>query len=472
MRRKGQVARCGTDRTALVRVWLDRTAHQQAHDASHEAALHWDRLVEWLRAYWVERVADPGFKELRAFGDGLKLAPLHSQSVQAIAEDLDDAVRTYRSNKKLGLVGKAPWRLKKYRPVSFTRNYGWRVTPEGKLALSYGRGRERILLPAPVFTDPLTGVVVPPGAWGEIKLCWDRQARAWYVHVAYKTQAFNALPQGGLLDRAMVVVAVDPGIINSMTLAAPDGTGGFDVLVINGREIRSMKRFRNKKTGSLQKALARCRQGSRRHRKLTAAKKRLQAKTDRKLRNANHHVTKHAATFIRNAAIDTTTGEIRPVAIAMGDVRGIEQKTRTKRRASRHLRQQLSQWSRGQQDTYLVYKTGLKLDYIPEHGTTKTCPKCLHRRASSPKGRTYNCTNQDCRARFHGGASGGVNIHSRATNADGEIRPGPDPNQVRVTYQRAIPLKGQPAVEAHEQGRTRTDRASDVTSRTSTPQAA
>ncbi len=81
MRRKGQVARCGTDRTAMVRVWLDRAAHQQAHDASHEAALQWNRLVEWLRAYWVERVADPGFTELRAFGDGLQLAPLHSQSV-------------------------------------------------------------------------------------------------------------------------------------------------------------------------------------------------------------------------------------------------------------------------------------------------------------------------------------------------------------------------------------------------------
>ncbi len=92
----------------------------------------------WLRAYWVEHETDPGFKELRAYGDGLKLAPLHSQSVQAIAEDLDDAVRTYRANKKLGLVGKAPWRVKKYRPVSFTRNFGWRVTPEGKLALSYG----------------------------------------------------------------------------------------------------------------------------------------------------------------------------------------------------------------------------------------------------------------------------------------------------------------------------------------------
>ncbi len=161
MRREGQVARCGTDRTAMVGVWLDRAADQQAHDASHEAALQWNRLVEWLRAYWVERVADPGFKELRAYGDGLKLAPLHSQSIQAVAEDLDDAVRTYRANKKLGLIGKAPWRVKKYRPVSFTRNFGWRVTPEGKLALSYGRGRERILLPLPVFTDPLAGVVVP-----------------------------------------------------------------------------------------------------------------------------------------------------------------------------------------------------------------------------------------------------------------------------------------------------------------------
>jgi hypothetical protein len=34
-------------------------------------------------------------------------------------------------------------REKKYRPLSFTAKFGWRVTPEGRLALSLGRGRDR-----------------------------------------------------------------------------------------------------------------------------------------------------------------------------------------------------------------------------------------------------------------------------------------------------------------------------------------
>ncbi len=161
MRREGQVARPGTDRTALVPVWLDRAVHQQAHGASHSCALMWNELAQWLRTYWVEYEIDPGIKQIRDHARHLRdsnegFQMLHSHSIQGIVDDLKDAVATYRSNKKLGLDGRAPWRLKKYRPVSFTRNFGWRVTPEGKLALSYGRGRERIVLPAPVFTDPLT----------------------------------------------------------------------------------------------------------------------------------------------------------------------------------------------------------------------------------------------------------------------------------------------------------------------------
>ena len=94
MRRKGQEPRPGIARTAMVRVWLTRAQHEQAHDASHAAALQWNQLVEWLRTYWVENETDPEFKDLRAYGDGLKTAPLHSQSIQAIAEDLSDAVKT------------------------------------------------------------------------------------------------------------------------------------------------------------------------------------------------------------------------------------------------------------------------------------------------------------------------------------------------------------------------------------------
>jgi len=476
MRRQGQFPRSGTDRTAVVPVWLNRAEHVQAHEASHAAALQWNQLVQWLRSYWDENESDPGFVALRAYGDSLKVAPLHSQSIQGIAEDMHEAVKTYRKNKAAGLRVRAPWREKKYRPVSFSRNYGWRVTPEGKLALSYGKGRERIVLDLPEFTDPLTGLMVPSSEWGEIRLCWDRQARAWALHVNYKTHAFTALPRGDRLDPGTVVVSVDPGVINPVTVAVPDGAGGFDVTVVNGRSIRSIKRLRNKKVRELQKLKSRCKNGSRRHKRLVHAERRVKARAERQVSNANHHVSRITADLVRDAAIDRSTGEIRKVAVVMGDVRGIEQKTRQKRRANRSLRQQLSQWSRGATDRQLEYKTGLALDYIPEQHTTKTCPACGNQRRSSPKGRAYTCTNLSCLAVFHRDAVGAVNIHSRATHADGTIRPGTRPEHIRVTYRRALPTppraKDLHAVEALEQGPSQPDRPAGVADHTSTPQAA
>ena len=128
-----------------------------------------------------------------------------------------------RENKKAGRKARAPWREKKYRPLSFTKDFGWRITPEGQLALSLGRGRDRILLPLPEVVSR-DGVPVGPGRWGEIRLCWSITARRWTLHICYGTPS-RALPapvEGG----PSVTVAIDEGIINPMALSArmPDGS--------------------------------------------------------------------------------------------------------------------------------------------------------------------------------------------------------------------------------------------------------
>jgi putative transposase len=108
--------------------------------------------------------------------------------------------------------------LKAYRPLSFTGNFGWRVTPQGRLGLSLGRGRARIVVPLPTLLDPATGLDVPPADWGELRLCWDRDGRRWALHIAADTQPAPALDP-------IRVMGVDEGIINPMTIAVqtPDG---------------------------------------------------------------------------------------------------------------------------------------------------------------------------------------------------------------------------------------------------------
>jgi putative transposase len=254
-----------------------------------------------------------------------------------------------------------------------------------------------------------------------------------------------------------VTVAIDEGVINPMTLAAPLPDGIMSVLVVNGRGGRAAKRQRNKTVAKLTSRMTRCKNGSRKHRRLLAAKKKVEAKSERRLHDFDHQVTAKAETFTREihaawtkhhqevSGPDTTVG----VRLVAGDVRGIEKNTNKKRRASRSTRQQLSQWSRGRQEQYLAYKTGLELEHINEAYSSQTCPVCNHR--TKVRGRAYVCKNTICGFRLHRDAVGGVNIQTLAVN-DGHFRPDPD-LRVEVMYRRAQPGWSplQPALHAYHQ---------------------
>ncbi|MGC8626150.1 MAG: zinc ribbon domain-containing protein [Acidimicrobiales bacterium] len=294
-----------------------------------------------------------------------------------------------------------------------------RVTPKGQLALSLGRGRPRLLVDIPDVHSSATGQQVPPELWGEVQLCWDRDNRRWSLHVPYGTEAVASPPRPGN------VTAVDEGIVNPMVLATWADERTIDVTVINGREGRAIKRLRNKAVCSLQKKISRAKLGSRHHRRLVMAKKRVQGKAKDRLRDFDHQVSRKAAGHV------TSHGTAR---LAYGDVRGIEQKTKQERRSGRHHRQQLSQWGRGRQERCTNEKTGLEGGYVPEGGSSKTCPKCL--KHNRPAGRDYRCKNPERGSTCHRDAVGAVNLIQRAIY--GEYTPIGTDVTVRATYLRAV----------------------------------
>jgi IS605 OrfB family transposase len=418
-------------------VWLNRRAHQQAHDATYACGLRWNELNAWLRAEW-DAGRRSGKRDLRSHGDRLGLPGVYSQTRQAIADDLWEAVKSSRSNKRNGRSEmRAPWREKKYRHLAFSTQ-AWRVRSE-KLILPFGKGHPDITIPAPRVFDSVTGEIVQPDRWREISLGWDRQERSWFLSIPYLTLRIP-IPQADKDDTDAVVVAVDEGVINSMTLATITLEGDVSALVVNGREIRSIKQGHNKRIATISSLKSRCKPGSKRHKRLARVERRQKAKTARRLRNADHHVAKKVSDWIRDEAIDKTTGEIRPVRLVIGDVAGIEQKTRQQRRASRSQRQQLSQWSRGRQERYLSEKTGLALEYVNEAHTSQTCPACGARK--KPSGRVYACRNSVCGLVLHRDVVGAVNIHHRGRSGEDElssyIRSG---TKVVVKYQRALPYR-------------------------------
>lgn len=414
-------------RTSVVPVTLSRTDFSRAHEAAHASALMWNSLVEYQQEFWAEHQASPTTKQLRhhlAAVDPM-LQILHSHTRQAIVEGLEDAVRTFRANRKLGIRGKAPHRSKGYRPLVFTRNFGWRVRPDGRLNLSFGRGRTGIIMAMPAVEDSLLStaaapVTVDPALWGEIQLCWSIQARQWSLHIAYQSVKATTLDPAKIL-------AIDPGIINPMTTAVKTDFG-FEVVVVNGREARWLKQTRNKGVAALTSRMSKATTDSSQWRKLNRAKKKLSADTDRRLRNIDHQISRKVTRVAQTH--DTGT-------IAMGDTRGIEKRTKQAavRRFGKDQRRRLSQWSRGTQARYLAEKTGIELTYTNEAYSSKTCPACLTRNV--PLGRKYQC--HDCGFTCHRDAVGAINILMRATY--GTYRRIDPDTIIRVIHLRATPLK-------------------------------
>lgn len=429
-------------RVAVVPVRLNGRDYRTAHESCHKAAHLWNHAITALHVVWAETATDPTTRQMRhlvaAASPGL--LELHAHTKQAVTDDLLDAVKTYRANKRAGRKAKAPWRQKQYRPLSFTAGYGWRIT-DGRLNLSLGRGRTSIRVRRPVVTDSATGQNVNPDLWGEIRLCWDRDARQWTLHVAYRTAVLPVLNPANSL-------AVDEGIINPMTAAVVTPTG-FEVTVVNGRSARAVKHRRNTAVAALRTKMARCTKGSRQWLRYNAALKRANACAQSSLRNIDHQVSRKVANLA--AAHDTGT-------VVVGDVRGIEKSTKQaeRRRFGKDQRRRLSQWSRGRQERYLAEKTGVKIAHLNEAYSSKTCPACLTR--NRPTGRHYQC--HGCGFTCHRDAVGAINILMRSIHgAYTRIDPGA---VVRVIYLRATPLRVAPSKAQNRAATADGDRVAEL----------
>lgn len=310
-------------RTTIVPVTLTGASYRLAHDSCHRAALLWNQAVNWVHGEWKAK-RSPNKYDIQGFLNSIPRQdrPLHAHTTETIAHDLSEALTTARTNSKKGMKVRSPWRKKNYRPLSFSKNSGWRIS-KGQLHLSLGRGRPRIDLSIPTVLDSATGEEVDPGLWGEIQLCWDRDKRHFSLHIPYET--LREVSVGDAFS------AIDEGIINSMGLATWVDDKTIDVTIINGREARAIKRQRNKAVGQLQHKISRCKIGSKKHKRLVAAKKKINSKAKLSLRDFDHQVSNKAA----NHVIGHNTARL-----IVGDVRGIEKETKSKRRMGRHGRQQ------------------------------------------------------------------------------------------------------------------------------------
>jgi putative transposase len=259
-----------------------------------------------------------------------------------------------------------------------------------------GRGRKSL-----VFRLDLDFV---PGA---AKLVWNDGGHE--LHLVRADQASAAAPPGP--NRA----TIDLGEIHQAAVVTDTGAA----LVISGRGIRSHKRLLSKQLGEIQSKRSRCVKGSRRDRKLQAARQRRSEHARRRIRDLRHKGTAQAIAFCQERKVGQ---------LYVGDPRGV----RTKR-CGRHHNQRIARWEMGKDIDYLGHKAeraGIACSTGDERGTSSRCPECGHRH--KPKGRVWRCR----KSGFEGARDvvGGVNMHPLAYGTKVTF-------PASITYRRPGPMR-------------------------------
>ena len=142
----------------------------------------------------------------------------------------------------------------------------------GRMVLPMGRGR-----PSLVFKLDL------PEQIGSCKLVWKD---GYELHVSVPVSPAATAP-------GQAQATVDLGEIHQAAVTTNTGAA----LVVSGRGIRSLKRRHHMALGQLAKKRKRCKPGSRRSRKLWAARQKVSARKRRQIRGLRHQGTRKVITF-------------------------------------------------------------------------------------------------------------------------------------------------------------------------------
>ena len=163
--------------------------------------------------------------------------------------------------------------------------------------------------------------------------------------------------------------------------------------------MREIKQLRNKHLSKLRSRRSKCTKYSKQYKKYSRAIYNLKHKTDKKILDVVHKITKLYLDYcIKN--------NIRKVYY--GDLDSCTRNTKIENRTSRKVRQKLSQWCYGLLTLELTNKLtryGIELVKVKEYYTSKKCPRCGL--LNTPKGRNYTC---ECGYSMHRDVNGAINI--------------------------------------------------------------
>jgi putative transposase len=299
---------------------------------------------------------------------------LHAHTADACVQAFFAALKSWRERRKDDPDAKPPRRRKRFFRIEYKRSA--MSLADGVLRLSNGKGNTPLVLPWP-WELPQTVVIHWTGA--------EYEAIATYA----EPPLYGPFPPGE-------VAGIDLGEVH--LAAAHDGR---DTSILNGRLLRSKVQYRNKLQAALNSRIdGRMKKGSKRRKRVIRSKKRQLKKIEHQIRDIEHQQTSKLITTLFDAGVRT---------LVIGDVRNLRQGNDV----GHANNQKIHQWSHGSVRFKLTYKARrlwMEVVLQEEAHTSKTCPKCGHRRKSAPRGRVFRCANRRCGFVWHRDGIGAINI--------------------------------------------------------------
>lgn len=312
---------------------------------------------------------------------------LHSKNIQHVAHKYlfaRDAMwasimAKHENSHKVQL----PYRHKKY----FTSGWDYQAIKidyeKGIIKLSKPKteidGKMRVLKPVKCYAKAIPQNIV------EIELIW-RGKLCLSVKFKEKVECLQIESNNSS--------AIDLGEIHAITTIDNNGSA----MIVTGRQMRSYKRFRNKKQAELRSKMAKCTKYSNQWNKYNKAMWKLKYKTDNKTNDALHKITRHYEDY----CVMNNIGKVY-----YGD---LDSATRdTKKRIGKYVGQKLNDWEHGKLIRLLepkLSKYGIELIKVKEYYTSQKCPNC--KSLNKPNSRNYICSH--CDYTQHRDIVGSINI--------------------------------------------------------------
>ena len=374
------------------------------------AAMIWNKALSLSKEY---AIGNDGtwIPKAELYGKLKNLYPLHSQSVQMVADKYLDARNAAHAAIKKGFKNKYPWRQKKnfntqWKDKAFSFDF-----EKGILSLSLGTWDHKrqkgitVRLPRHTMEKIDSILAADKDAVSQIELLYDNGLMLSITYDDGQEEEKHDVPRE--------TAGVDLGEIHAIAACATNGNS----VIITGRKLRSIHRLRNKLLASISRAQAKCTRGSRRWKKLQRKKRYILSKSRHQVAYKTHEITKNFVDW----CVENKIGKVY-----CGDPEGVQRNTSGRKKKNRadakakkkirkkKVSQKLSNWNFGKVKEYLGYKLqcqGIAFETISEAYTSQTCPVCGQRHKTST--RTYRC---GCGYEAHRDVHGAHNILSLGIN--------------------------------------------------------